>query len=85
MKVTTLLVQITLSDTPEDLKERPIVGGPNSPAQGISGLLEKILTPTVSCLKTYIKDDWDFTRKNYHLVLIIPVLIIQSASQRRLF
>ena len=42
---------------PEDLKGRPIVGGPNSPTQGISGLSEKILTPIVSCLKTYIKDD----------------------------
>ena len=48
---------------PEDLKRRPTVGGPNSPTQGISGLLEKILTPIVSCLKTYVKDDWDFIRK----------------------
>ena len=48
---------------PEDLKGRPIVGGPNSPTQGISGLVEKILTPIVSCLKTYMKDDWDFIRK----------------------
>ena len=48
---------------PEDLKGTPIVGGPNSPTQDISGLLEKILTPTVSCLKTSIKDDWDFIRK----------------------
>ena len=48
---------------PEDLKGRPIVGGPNSPTQGTSGLLEKILTPIVSCLKTYVKDDWDFIRK----------------------
>ena len=38
---------------PEDLKGRPIVGGPNSFTQGIS----------VSCLKTYIKHDWDFIRK----------------------
>ena len=48
---------------PEDLKGRPIVGGPNSPTQGISVLLEKILTPIASCLKTYVKDDWDFIRK----------------------
>ena len=38
---------------PDDLKGIPIVGGPNSPTQGISGLLEKILTPIVSSLKTY--------------------------------
>ena len=48
---------------PEDLKGRPIVGGPNSPTQGISGLLQKLLTLIVSCLKTYVKDDWDFIRK----------------------
>ena len=48
---------------PDDLKRRPIVGGQNSPTQGISGLLEKILTPIVSCLKTYIKYDCDFIRK----------------------
>ena len=48
---------------PQDLKERPIVGGPNSPIQGISCLLEKILAAIASCLKTYIKDDWDFIRK----------------------
>ena len=40
---------------PEDLKGKPIVDGPNSPTQGISGHW--------SCFKTYIQDDWDFTRK----------------------
>ena len=48
---------------PEDLKGRPTVGDPNSPSQGISGLLQKILSPIVSGLKTYIKDDWGFIRK----------------------
>ena len=38
---------------PEDLKGRTIVGGPNSLSQGISGLLEKILTSIISCLKAY--------------------------------
>ena len=48
---------------PEDLEGRRIVSGPNSSTQGISGLLKKVLTSIVSCLKTYIKDDWDFIRK----------------------
>ena len=48
---------------PKDLKGRPIVGGRNSPTQGISGVSVKILTPIVSCLETYIKDDLDFIRK----------------------
>ena len=55
--------------SPGDLKGRPIVGGPNSPTQGISGLLEKILSPTVSCLKTYKKDE-RILLENYHLMLI---------------
>lgn len=47
----------------KDLKGRPPAGGPNSWTQGISGLLEKLLTSVVSCLKTYIKDDCGFIRK----------------------
>ena len=33
-------------EPPEDLKGRPIVGGPNSPVEAIGGLLEKLLTQT---------------------------------------
>ena len=47
----------------EDLKGRTTVGGQNSATQDINGLLEKILTPIVSCFKTYIKHEWDFIRK----------------------
>ena len=36
---------------------------PTEDLKGISGLLEKILTPIVSCFKRYTKDDWDFIRK----------------------
>ena len=69
----------------EDLKGRPIVGGPNSLTQGISGFLEKILTPTVSCLKTYTKDDWDFIRKlpshvDYPCVLASCKLLVDVLS-----
>ena len=31
--------------------------------KGLSELLEKLLTPIVKTLKSYIKDDWDFLRK----------------------
>ena len=59
---------------PEDLKGRPILGDPSSSIQGISSLLEKILTPNFLCLKTYIKDNWDFIRRlpshvDFHCVL----------------
>ena len=42
---------------PNDLKGRHIAGGPNSPTQDISDLLEKILAPIVSCLKKDIEED----------------------------
>ena len=48
---------------PPDLKGRPIIAGPESPTQRLSELLEKLLSPLVSSLKSYIKDDWDFLRK----------------------
>ena len=47
---------------PNDLTGRPIVAGPESPTQRLSGLLEILLKPIVPCLTTYIKDDWDFIR-----------------------
>ena len=48
---------------PPDLKGRPIIAGPESPTQRLSELLEKILSPLVPLLKSYVKDDWDFLRK----------------------
>ena len=44
---------------PEDLKARPIISGPESPTQRLSCLIENLLKPVVSCLITYVKDDWD--------------------------
>ena len=48
---------------PSDLQARPIIAGPVSPTQHLSELLEKILSPIVTQLRSYIKDDWDFIRK----------------------
>ena len=48
---------------PETLKSRPICGGPKAVTQGASKLLDKILSPLVPQLKSYIKDEWDFVRK----------------------
>ena len=47
---------------PEDLKARPIISGPEIPTQRLSCLIENLLKPIVSCLTTYLKDDWDFLR-----------------------
>ena len=53
-------------DAPQDLKARPIVAGSNSPTSRLSELLEKILTPLVPHLKSYVKDDIDMLRKLPH-------------------
>ena len=50
-------------ETPNDLKVRPVVAGPNAPTQHLSELLEQILKPLVPYQKSFIKDDWDFIRK----------------------
>ena len=48
---------------PLSLKTRPICGGPKAVTQGSSELLHKILSPLVPCMKSYIKDEWDFVRR----------------------
>ena len=48
---------------PDDLTSRPIVSGPKSVTKGLSKLLEKILTPLVGQLRTYIKDERHFLKR----------------------
>ena len=48
---------------PTDLKGRPICGDVNSVTQGLSKLMDKILKPLVTHLKSFIKDEFDFLRK----------------------
>ena len=48
---------------PDDLKDRPIVAGPNNPTQVLSALIEKVLKPIAPCLTTYAKDDWHFIKQ----------------------
>ena len=50
-------------DMPITLKSRPICGGPKAITQGASKLLDKILSPLVPQMKSYIKDEWDFVRR----------------------
>ena len=66
----TIISQIELNNTeyihmavPPDLKGRPIIAGPACPTQRLSEALEKILSPIVIYIKSFIKDDWDFLRK----------------------
>ena len=48
---------------PPDLTGRPIIAGPAAPTQRLSELIEKILSPLVPLLKSYVKDDWNFINK----------------------
>ena len=50
-------------DAPQDLKGRPIIAGSNSPTSRLSELLEKLLTPLVPQLRSYVKDDIDMLGK----------------------
>ena len=50
-------------EMPQSLKGRPISGGPEAVTQGASHLLEKLLSPLVPHMKSYIKDEWDFLRR----------------------
>ena len=48
---------------PEDLTFRPIVGGPNSPTQRLSELLDLILKPLCRKVPSFIRDDLDFLQQ----------------------
>ena len=58
-------------EAPHDLKARPIVAGPNCPTSRLSALIEKVLSPLVPLLDSYIKDDWDLLRKLPHEVICL--------------
>ena len=47
---------------PHELKGRPIAAGSKSPTIPIRELLGKLLSPLAPHLKTYVKDDRDFSR-----------------------
>ena len=48
---------------PSDLQFRFIIGGPNAPTNGLSTLLNTLLFPYISKIKSYIKDSTDFLVK----------------------
>ena len=58
---------------PEDLKGRPIVGGPNSPTQGISGLFRENINPYCFMFENICKRMIGILLENYHLMLITPM------------
>ena len=48
---------------PPNLKGRPIIAGPEAPTQRLSELMEKLLSPLVPLLRSYVKDDWNFINR----------------------
>jgi len=48
---------------PYDLKLRPIVAGPNCPTRNLSNLLDKILKPLLTHIKSHIKDNLNFLKE----------------------
>ena len=48
---------------PEDLKIRPIVGGPKCPTKNLSSFIDTILKPFLKHIKSYIRDSVDFLNK----------------------
>lgn len=50
---------ITLKE-PEDLKFRPIVAGPSCPTHRLSNLIDILLKPFITKVKSYVRDDLDF-------------------------
>ena len=55
--------EIIIYDKPQDLKLRPIVGGPMCPTKPLSFILDKILKPLLIHVPSYIKDNIDFLEK----------------------
>ena len=62
-------------DLPQSLKTRPICGGPSAVTQGASRLLNEILSPLLSEMRSYIKDEWDFVRRFPRKVTYPAVLL----------
>ena len=48
---------------PQDLKIRPIIGGPVSPTSNLSRLLDKLLKPFMVMLPSFVRDSFDLLRQ----------------------
>ena len=48
---------------PNDLKLRPIIGGPKCPTRKLSQLIDILLKPFLKRIKSFIRDSLDFLNK----------------------
>ena len=55
--------EVVSINEPQDLKVKPIVGGPKCPTRKLSELIDALLKPFLKHLKSYIRDGIDFLNK----------------------
>ena len=55
--------EVVSINEPQDLKVRPIVGGPKCPTRKLSELIDALLKPFLKHVKSYIRDSIDFLNK----------------------
>ena len=55
--------EVASINEPQDLKVRPIVGGPKCPTRKLSELIDALLKPFLKHVKSYIRDSIDFLNK----------------------
>ena len=55
--------EVVSINEPQDLKVRPIVGGPKCPTRKLSELIDALLKPFLKHVKSYIRDSIDFIIK----------------------
>ncbi|XP_062612905.1 uncharacterized protein LOC134274656 [Saccostrea cucullata] len=65
---------------PEDLTFIPIVGGPISPTQHLSQLLDILLKPLCTEVKSYVRDDLDFLRHLPDKILPSETLVTMDVT-----
>ena len=55
--------EVVSINEPQDLKVRPIVGGPKCPTRKLSELIDTLLKSFLKHVKTYVRDSIDFLNK----------------------
>ena len=61
--ITNVIKYIVSINKPQDLKVRPIVGGPKCPIRKLSELIDSLLKPFLKHVKSYIRYSIDFINK----------------------
>ena len=77
--------------SPQDLKVRPIIGGPMSPTSNLSKLIDKLLKPYMIKLPSFVRDSTDLLRQAQHweneeneeyVLITMDILYFQHVHER---